>query len=171
MKSTLTAAAFFAVYASTAFAEDTFSWTGSYDGFVVCDHVENGVPSTFGRAFELHMVQEGDVLHIATGIDDPTIGTGASLYHGRIMASPAGDFTSGFIQSCKPRFPYKELIRIFPAGTKAETFSFSASTVFVSDSLPGSEGALVVESCRWSATRVSSDEPKIQRCEALPTAN
>ncbi|MFN3248728.1 hypothetical protein [Roseibium album] len=171
MRSTFAAAALVVADTSMAAAEEAFSWTGSYDGYVVCDHVQDGVPSTFGRAFELHMVQEGDILHIATGIDDPTIGTGASLYHGQVMASPAGDFTSGFIQSCKPRFPYIELIRIFPASTLAEEFSFSASTVFVSDSLPGSEGALVVESCRWSATRNSSGVPKIQRCEALPSAN
>ncbi|MES0882569.1 hypothetical protein [Roseibium sp. SCP14] len=159
-----------ALCAAPVSAEEPFSWTGSYDGFVVCDHVKNGVPSTFGRALELHFVQEGDVLHIATGIDDPTIGTGTSLYHGLVMSSPDGDFTSGFIESCKSRFPYKELIRIFPAGTQTGKFGFSASTVFVSDSLPGSEGALVVESCRWSATRISTEEPKIQRCDTPPSA-
>ncbi|MEM9630889.1 MAG: hypothetical protein AAGA50_06170 [Pseudomonadota bacterium] len=170
MNRLLVAGIFTVFSALPVLAEEPFSWTGSYDGFVVCDHVEAGVPSTFGRALELHFVQEGDVLHIATGIDDPTIGTGTSLYHGLVMSSPAGDFTSGFIQSCKSRFPYKELIRIFPAGTQTEKFGFSASTVFVSDSLPGSEGALVVESCRWSATRISTDEPKIQRCDTLPSA-
>ena len=157
--------------ASPVIAEDVFSWTGSYEGFVVCDRVMDGVPSTFGRALELHFVQDGDVLHLATGIDDPSLGNKPSLYSGLVMASPAGDFTSGFVEACQSRFPYKELVRIFPAGTQAEKFGFSASTVFISDSLPGAEGALLVESCRWSATRVTTKEPKIQRCEAPPSAN
>jgi len=156
---------------ATARAEATFSWTGSYEGYVVCDRVMDGVPSTFGRALELHFVQDGNVINIATGIDDPSLGTKPSLYHGLVMTSPSGEFESGFIEACKSRFPYKELIRLFPASTQSKPFGFSASTVFVSDSLPGSEGDLLVESCRWSATRVSTAEPKIQKCETLPSAD
>lgn len=165
------AAALFLAMSTSVSAEEAFSWTGSYEGFVACDRVMNGVPSTFGRALELHFVQDGNVLHVATEIDDPSLGDKASLYNGLVMASPAGDFTSGYLEACRSRFPYKELIRIFPAGTTSDKFGFSASTVFVSDRLPGAEGDLLVENCRWSATRVSGEVPKIKRCETEPSAH
>ncbi|WP_281929559.1 hypothetical protein [Roseibium album] len=165
------AAGLFLALSNSANAGEAFSWTGSYEGFVACDRVMNGAPSTFGRALALHFVQDGNVLHIATEIDDPSLGNKASLYNGLVMASPAGDFTSGYLEACQSRFPYKELIRIFPASTTSDEFGFSASTVFVTDSLPGAEGALLVENCRWSATRVSREVPKIKKCETPPSAN
>jgi|GEM_PF-2237201 len=166
------AAALVLIFCATPVAaEELFSWTGRYEGYFVCDHVEDGVASTFGRPFELHIVQDGNVINIGTGTaEQAASGEGTSLYHGLVMDSPSGGFTSGFIESCKSRYPYKELIRIFPATTREEDFAFSANTVFVTDSLPGSEGKLVVESCQWSARRVSVEEPEIQFCDAPPSA-
>jgi len=81
-----------------------------------------------------------------------------------------GDIESGFLEVCRPSFPYKELVRIFPTGTTSDEFGFSADTVFVTERLPGSKGTLVVESCRWSLDRITTEAPEIETCPSPPSA-
>ena len=168
MKKATAIAVVFAVTAASAAAAEPFSWTGTYQGFFVCDNVTAGVPSNFGRSMTLHIHQDSDVLNVEIdSVVDASVG--GSLYHGLVTRSPAGDIESGFLEVCRPSFPYKELVRIFPAGTTGDGFGFSADTVFVTDGLPGIEGKLVVESCKWSLDRIKSEVPDFETCPTPPT--
>lgn len=150
-----------------ALAQQPFSWAGHYDGYVTCDHVQDGVASTFAMPFQLLVAQDGDTIRIGTRTANPDeTGAGLSIYEGRVMGSPDGGFVSGFVEACRPRFAYRELVRMFPASTDPDRFAFSASTIFVTESMPEAEGALVVESCRWSATRTSMEAPTLEPCAA-----
>ncbi len=156
-----------ALIAGSAVAEP-FSWDGTYEGHFVCDHVIDGVAGGFSRPFTVMMRQSGDRIDLASQAavnpsgDDPL-----SLYRGRLVGTAqaeAGRVMSGYLEVCDPRFPYRELVRLFPATPRAESFTFSAATIFVSDQLPGAEGRLLVESCNWALTRVSSEIPDFEPC-------
>lgn len=146
--------------------EEAFSWTGTYEGLFACDDVTNGRASSFGRDMKVEIVQEGEKLTVHTGavVDDAT-GTSTSIYTGTVRDSAKGDVSSGYLEVCRSSFPYKELLRIFPATTDRDNFGFAADTIFISESLPGAEGDLVVESCKWSLKRISTDRPDIESCE------
>ncbi len=147
-------------------AEEAFSWTGTYEGMFACDDVTDGRASSFGRDMKVQIVQEDDRLTVHTGaVVDSATGTSTSIYTGVVKDSANGDVSSGYLEICWSSFAYKELLRIFPAATDEENFGFAADTIFVSDSLPGAEGALVVESCKWSLKRVSTQKPDIAACE------
>ena len=149
-----------------ALASETFSWSGSYEGYVVCDHVADGVPSNFSVSVSAWILQDGDVLHVAVGSDiDAAVGASSSGYQGLLSRSPASEVESGFLEACRPSFPYKELVRLFPTAPTQDRFGFAADTIFVSDSLPGEEGALVVESCMWSFNRISDQVPDFELCD------
>ena len=87
-------------------AEDSFSWTGHYKGFFVCDHVEAGVASNYGRIFELHIVQYGNALHIGTGTAAQAAGgKETSLYHGLVMRSPRETSKAASSKAASPATP------------------------------------------------------------------
>jgi hypothetical protein len=159
------AAAAVLAMATGAAADAPFSWTGTYDGFFVCDKLTDGVASSIGRAWTMDIVQTGDRIDMATRtVVDPAEGTSTILYRGAVQQSPAGDEVSGYVEFCAGTFAYKELVRIFPATTTGETFGFAADTVFVSQEVPGVEGKLVVESCKWAMRRVSTEAPAFDPC-------
>ncbi len=155
-----------AIAVSTASAAADFSWTGRYEGITVCDSITEGVPSAFQIPFVIELVQTGDRVDMDTRSEGPIGGApGTQRYRGSVRSSPDGEIVSGYVEACGGSFDYQELVRIFPAATSPDSFSFAADTVFVSTDVPGSEGDLVVQSCKWSMTRVSTEAPTIQRCE------
>lgn len=152
--------AFFAAPAST----EEPSLTGSYSGIVACDRTENGLPGVFQLKLDIRVRQSGDRLDIATWTaeDEALQRRKPSLYTGKAASSDGR--LSGFAAACRPDFAYQEMVRILPAiGTK-EDMSFSADTIFVTEALPGREGHLIVESCRWVMKRTSSKLPEMQVC-------
>ena len=159
------------VSASSTFANETASWNGRYEGYVVCDRVADGVGSNFGLSVVAEVLQDGDELHLAIGGGSDTgDSTQNSLYRGQIRGSATGEMESGFLETCRPDFPYRELVRIFPAVPTQERFGFAADSIFVSDMLPGAEGSLVVESCKWALNRVSREAPEIDVCDDTASA-
>lgn len=160
----VTALAVLAV-ASSAFASETFSWTGSYQGHVICARVADGMPLNFRRSISADVLQDGDELLFVIGSDfDMGDRVGNSLYRGLLHRGAAGEADSGFLEACRTSFPYKELVRIFPMAPTQYPFGVVADTIFVSDMMPGAEGNLIVESCRWSLDRVSDQSPEIEGC-------
>ncbi|MCP4385150.1 MAG: hypothetical protein GY798_27695 [Hyphomicrobiales bacterium] len=164
IRHTIVAAALL-VMATGAEADAPFSWTGTYDGFFACDRLTDGVASSFGLPWTIDIVQTGDRIDMAArAAVDPAEGTSTGRYRGAVQESPAGDAVSGYVEFCAGTFTHKELVRIFPATTTGETFGFAADTVFVSQEVPGIEGKLVVESCKWAMRRVSTEVPAFDPC-------
>lgn len=141
-----------------------FSLTGAYEGFFVCDHIAGGEGGGFGRAMTMEIVQTGDEIAMRNAVAvDPAGPASHTLFRGRV-ASDAGGSVSGYAEVCGGTFPHKELIRISPASTSREPFSFAADTVFVSEAVPGMGDRLVVETCKWALTRVSIEAPEFEAC-------
>lgn len=150
---------------AAATAAEPFAWTGSYEGFVVCDNVAAGKGGSFGRPMTLAIVQTGDVIDARNTVEvAPSQGASHTVFRGRVMASTTGETVSGYLEVCDATFPHKELIRIFPAATTQDSFGFAADTVFVSEAVPGAGGRLIVESCKWSLTRTSTEKPAFEPC-------
>ncbi|MCP4383439.1 MAG: hypothetical protein GY798_18815 [Hyphomicrobiales bacterium] len=165
IRHTIVAAAATLAMANGAAADQTFSWTGTYDGYFACDKLTDGAPSSFGRPWTIDIVQTGDRIDMTTRtLVDPEKGASTILYRGMVRDSPAGDAVSGYVESCEGTFAYQELVRIFPATTTGETFGFAADTVFVSREVPELEGKLVVQSCKWAMRRVSTEAPAFEPC-------
>ena len=141
------------------------SFTGTYRGLIACDRTADGRPGTFSLELDVRMLEDGDRLSLATwsAEDEASGAREPSLYDGEVRK--ADGRVSGYLRACAPDFDYQELIRIKPAIPDEDGFSFSADTVFVSKDLPGSEGQLMVESCRWVMKRVSSESPDMSRCD------
>ena len=150
---------------AAATAAEPFDLTGTYEGFVVCDNVTGGIAGAFGRPMTFAIVQTGDRIDARNTVEvDPSQEASFTVFRGRAMAGAAGNWVSGYLEVCDSSFPHDEMIRIFPASTTAETFSFAADTVFVSDAVPSMGENLVVESCRWSLTRTSTEKPSFVPC-------
>ena len=153
------------VIATAAAAGEPFDWTGTYRGFVVCDDVTAGAAGSFGASMILEIVQTGDQIDARNTVEvAPSQPPSHTLFRGRVMTSPAGDTVSGYVEVCDATFPHKEMARIFPASTDRDPFGFAADTIFVSQAVPGEEGSLVVESCKWSLKRTSTEKPSFEPC-------
>jgi hypothetical protein len=153
------------VLATAAAAGEPFDWTGTYQGFVACDDVTAGAGGSFGVQMTLEIVQTGERIDARNTVEVvPSQGASHTLYRGRAMTSSAGDTVSGYIEACDATFPHKEMVRIFPASIDREPFGVAADTVFVSEAVPGEEGKLVAESCKWSLKRTSTERPSFDRC-------
>ena len=151
------------VLATPAFGEEV-SLTGSYSGVVACDRTEDGRPAAFQLRLKIRVLQEGDQLHIATWTekDEALKRRKASLYVGRAVTSDGR--VSGYATACRPDFDYQETVRILPTLPTKDGLSFSADTIFITEALPGREGELIVESCRWVMTRESAGPPDMEQC-------
>jgi len=164
MKKLASTAALLALFALPAAAEG-FSWNGSYEGHFVCDHVIGGAAGGFSRSFFAHIRHSGSRIDMETiALISPETKGKPSLYRGKLQETAGGSVTSGYLEACKGRFDYKELVRIFPATSSGKSFSFAADTIFVSEALPGAEGKLVAESCKWALKRVSAEAPEFKTC-------
>ena len=164
MKKLACTASLLALFAAPAGAEG-FSWNGSYEGHFVCDDVTAGAAGGFSRAFEARIIQKGTDIDLAiSAVVDPAAGASPSRYRGKLQESADGSVMSGYLEVCSGRFAYKEMVRIFPATNSGKTFSFAADTIFVTEALPGAEGKLVVESCKWALKRVSTETPDFEAC-------
>lgn len=154
----------FAMLAAPALAEE-LSLTGSYSGVVACERTQDGRPGVFQLQLDIRVLQEGDHLHIATWTaeDEALQRKKASLYAGK--AAIADGRVSGYAQACRPDFDYIETVRILPAMPVGSDLSFSAETIFITEALPGREGSLIVESCRWVMVRENAAPPDMERCE------
>ncbi len=155
----------------TGSAAEAASWTGEYAGYVICDRLRDGAGSNFGVEVSVGIVHEGDTLHMA--VSSTLDGGGrppSSLYHGLLRRSRSGDVGSGFLEACRPSFPFKEQLRIFPATPSRVGFGFAADSIFISDGMPGGDGELIVESCKWSLDRISLQAPVIEFCSTPPSA-
>jgi hypothetical protein len=151
--------------AGSATAAEPFDWSGTYEGFVVCDDITAGAGGTFGLPMTLAIAQTEDRVDARNTVAvDPSEAASDTVFRGKVMASVAGDMVSGYLEACEATFPHKEMIRIFPAGTGRQPFGFAADTVFVSEAVPGEEGKLVVESCKWSLKRTSTERPSFDPC-------
>jgi hypothetical protein len=156
--------ALFAAAAATPAVAAEFSLTGTYQGFFVCDHSAGGAGGGFGRAMTMEIVQTGDRIAMRNTVAvDPSGPESHTLFRGRVAAD-AGGAVSGYAEVCDSTFPHKELIRILPASPTRAPFSFAADTVFVSEAVPGIGDELVVESCKWALTRVSTETPAFEAC-------
>lgn len=163
--SAMLGAVFLGVAVMTATAAD-FTLTGTYEGFFVCDNVADGRSGAFGRPMTMAVVQSGDVIAMRNTVAvDPSGPPSHTLFRGRVAAD-AGGAVAGYVEACGGSFPHKELVRIFPASPSRAPFSFAADTVFVSDGVPGLSAGLVVESCKWALTRVSTETPMVEVCSA-----
>lgn len=141
-------------------------WSGEYKGYFVCDHVQDGDFSQIGRPLSLKIKQDGNALVAqAEAVVGETDDGSPSLYRGELVSSTAvGDTQAGYLEACTGAFDYKELVRIFPATTGGATFGFAADTIFYTKDLPGLEGQLMIESCKWAMERVSTEVPEINGC-------
>ena len=151
---------------SAALAADAFSLTGTYEGFFVCDNVADGVSGGFGRPMTMDIVQTGDRIHMRNTVAVETSGPPSQTsFRGRLVAAAPGDgVVAGYAEACSATFSHKEMVRIFPVSPARQPFSFAAETVFVSETVPGMSG-LIVESCKWSLTRVSTEKPQFEACK------
>ena len=156
--------AIFAALAALPASAADVSLTGRYQGFFACDDVADGAGGAFGRAMEMEVVQSGDLIAMRNTVAVDASGPPShTLYRGRVAAD-AGGAISGYAEACGGTFPHEELVRIFPASPSREPFSFAADTVFVSEAVPGMGDKLVVESCKWVLTRVSTEVPQFEAC-------
>jgi hypothetical protein len=154
----------FCLAGQPALAADV-SLTGTYEGFFVCDDVTGGAPGSFGRAMTMDIVQTGDAIAMRNTVAvDPSGPESHTLYRGRVAIGEGGAL-SGYAEACGGTFPHQELVRIVPASPSRAPFSFAADTIFVSDAVPGVGDKLVVESCKWALTRVSTEMPEVEACE------
>lgn len=143
---------------------DTFSVAGTFDGHYVCDSVTAGVPSTWTRPVRVRIAQSGSALKLDLRYtDEKELGREYTAYTGQVSEAPDGSFVTGYFKACGGTFPEQELVRLFPAATHVESFSFAADGIWVSDSVPNIPG-LTVQSCRWSLTRVSTDTVDVNPC-------
>lgn len=111
----------------------------------------------------LEVVQTDDRIDARNTVEvAPSLPPSHTLFRGGVMASPAGHTVSGYVEACDATFPHEEMARIFPASTDREPFGFAAATIFVSQAVPGEEGKLVAESCKWSLTRTSTERPSFE---------
>ncbi len=149
--------------ASPAFGEE-INATGTYSGIVACDRTEDGRPGVFQLRLDIRVLHEGDDLYIATWTaeDEALKRRKASLYKGK--AATADGRISGYVTACRPDFDYQESVRILPALPTEDGLSFAADTIFITEALPGREGHLIVESCRWVMVRESTETPTMERC-------
>lgn len=162
MRIALFAAALLAL-SPPALAAEAFSWSGTYEGFFVCDDVTDGAGGTFGRAMTMAVVQSENRIDMRNTVAvDPAGPPSHTTFTGRVATGPGGA-VSGYLEACASTFPHREMIRLAPASPARQPFGFTADTIFVSDAVPGVHG-LVVESCRWSLTRVSAEVAAFQRC-------
>ena len=138
--------------------------TGSYSGIVACERTEDGRPGVFQLRLDIRVLHEGDQLHIATWTaeDEALKRRKASLYKGKAVT--ADGRISGYVTACRPDFDYQESVRILPALPTENGLSFAAETIFITEALPGREGHLIVESCRWVMVRKSAETPTMERC-------
>ena len=138
--------------------------TGSYSGIVACERTEDGRPGVFQLRLSIRVLHEGDQLQIATWTaeDEALKRRKASLYRGKAVTAD-GRF-SGYVTACRPDFDYRETVRIPPALPTEDGLSFAAETIFITEALPGREGHLIVESCRWVMVRKSAETPTMERC-------
>ena len=152
------------IIAGSPVLADDPSLTGTYSGVVACERTENGLPGVFQLDLDIRVRQNGDRLDIATWTaeDEELQRRTASLYSGKV--SVANGQVSGYAAVCRPDFEYIETVRIIPSVETAVDFSFAADTVFVTEALPGREGHLIVESCRWVMTRNSTEVPEMETC-------
>ena len=140
------------------------SLTGSYSGVVACDRTDDGRPGAFQLRLNIRVLQDGDRLDIATWTakDEALKRRRPSLYTGK--AATVDGRVSGYVTACRPDFDYQEAVRILPALPTKDGLSFAADTIFMTEALPGREGELIVESCRWVMVRESKDPPEMERC-------
>ncbi|WP_108882330.1 hypothetical protein [Anderseniella sp. Alg231-50] len=164
MKNTIATCLVLALSSLPAAAEG-FSWTGTYEGHFVCDHVNGGAAGGFSRSFLANIRHTGTSLDVETfAVISPETKGKPSLYRGKVQEIAGGKVMAGYLEACKGRFDYKELVRIFPATSAGQSFSFAADTIFTTEALPGAEGRLVVESCKWALKRVSAEVPEFEAC-------
>ncbi len=149
--------------ATPAYSEEA-NLTGSYSGVVACDRTDDGRPGAFQLRLNIRVLQDGDRLDIATWTakDEALKRRRPSLYTGK--AAIADGRVSGYVTACRPDFDYEEAVRILPALPTKDGLSFSADTIFMTEALPGREGELIVESCRWVMVRENKDPPDMERC-------
>lgn len=148
---------------ATAVAAD-FSLTGRYEGTIACDSTTAGVPWSWGRPVEVDVVQDGDALQIDFRyVDKHEYGAEYALYRGMATQNADGTVASGYFRACGGTFPAEELVRMFPAGTAGDQFSFAADSIWVSSAVPNLPG-LTVQSCRWSLRRTSTATPSVREC-------
>lgn len=148
-----------------AVAETPFSMTGQYTGLYACDSTTAGVPASWGRPMTAGIIQTGDSIRIDLIYDDKVESAKPeySLYRGEVSLSPDGSIVVGYFESCGASFPAKELVRIFPAATEVDDFQFAADGVWTSSQTPNIPG-LIVQSCKWSLRRVSTETPTVRPC-------
>lgn len=164
MKKTVVAGLLLALSGLPASPEG-FSWNGTYEGHFVCDHLNGSAAGGFSRSFVTHIRHDGTNLDVETfALISPETRGKPSLYRGRVQEIAGGKVMAGYLEACKGRFDYKELVRIFPATSTDQSFSFAADTIFVTEALPGAKGRLVVESCKWALKRVSAEVPEFEAC-------
>jgi len=122
------------------------------------------LPSVFQLNLDIRVLQNGDRLDIATWTaeDEELQRRSASLYTGKAVV--ANGQVSGYATTCRPDFDYIETIRIVPSVETSGKFSFAADTVFATEALPGREGHLIVESCRWVMKRNNAKVPEMETC-------
>lgn len=153
------------VIATAAVAGEPFDWTGTYRGVVACDDVTAGAGGSFGAQMTLEIVQTGERIDARNTVEVvPSQGASHTSYRGKAMANADDNTVSGYLEVCDATFPHKEMVRIFPASTDREPFGFATDTVFVSEAVPGKEGKLVAESCKWSLKRISTERPSFEPC-------
>ena len=146
-------------------AAEPISWTGTYEGHFVCDHINGSAAGGFSRSLQAHVRHDGTRLDVETfAVISPETKGKPSLYSGKVQDIAGGQVMAGYLEACRGRFDYKELVRIFPATRVGQAFSFAADTIFITEALPGAEGRLVVESCKWALKRVSTDAPEFETC-------
>lgn len=152
-----------ALTCTAAWADDP-SLTESYSSIVACNRTEDGRPGVFQLKLDIPVLQDGSDLHIATWTaeDEQLQRRTASLYRGK--AATADGRVSGYITVCRPDFAYQETVRILPALPGEDGLSFAADKIFVTEALPGREGHLILESCRWVMERSSADVPEMETC-------
>ncbi len=164
MWQSLTAVTIACLMTFPAHAEAQFSMTGRYEGIYACDSTTAGVPASWGRPMSAGIVQTGNKIRIdLTYTDKVEGGLEYSLYKGEVSLSPDGGLVAGYFQSCGATFPALELVRIFPASTQSDVFSFAADGVWTSSQTPNIPG-LIVQSCKWSLRRVSTATPTVRPC-------
>jgi hypothetical protein len=104
-----------ALLGGAAQAAERFDWTGTYEGFVVCDDVTAGAGGTFGLPMTVAIIQTGDRIDTRNSVQvDPSQDAAHTLFRGKVMSDPSGDTVSGYLEVCGATFPHKELTRIFP---------------------------------------------------------
>ncbi|MEM6624261.1 MAG: hypothetical protein AAF674_18720 [Pseudomonadota bacterium] len=152
------------LFVAGAALADAPSMTGSYSGIVACDRTEEGLPGVFQLRLDIRVIQQGDRIDIATWTaeDEELKRRTASLYTGKV--AEADGRISGYATACRPDFDYQETIRILPALIDDPALGFSADTIFITEDLPGRQGRLIVESCRWVMVRQSTEMPEMERC-------